>query len=101
MRWGTAGGAAVLGLDAVGTLQPGKAADLAIYRLDDPRCFGLHDPAIAPVASGGRPALRALLVGGRMVVEHDAIPGLDLAELGAAARDAVLRLQQRAAQPAA
>lgn len=97
VRWGTAGGAAVLGLDAVGTLQPGKAADLAIYRLDDPRCFGLHDPAIAPVASGGRPALRALLVAGRVVVEHDAIPGLDLGELGAAARDAVLRLQQRAA----
>ncbi|WP_420997886.1 amidohydrolase family protein [Cupriavidus sp. 30B13] len=97
VRWGTAGGAAVLGLDAVGTLQPGKAADLAIYRLDDPRCFGLHDPAIAPVASGGRPALRALLVAGRVVAEHDAIPGLDMAALGAAARDAVRRLQERAA----
>ncbi len=101
VRWGTAGGAAVLGLDAIGTLQPGKAADLAIYRLDDPRCFGLHDPAIAPVASGGRPSLRALLVGGRVVAEHDAIPGLDLAGLGAAAREAVRHLQQRAAQLAA
>jgi cytosine/adenosine deaminase-related metal-dependent hydrolase len=55
VRWGTAGGAAVLGMDAIGTLEVGKAADIAIYQLDDPRYFGLHDIAIAPVASGGRP----------------------------------------------
>lgn len=98
VRWGTAGGAAVLGLDAVGALRPGMAADLAIYRLDDPRCFGLHDPAIAPVASGGRPALRALIVAGRVVAEHDAIPGVDLAELGAQAREAVRRLKEHACE---
>ena len=45
------------------------------------RYFGLHDPAIGPVASGGRARLRALLVAGRVVAENDAIPGLDLAEL--------------------
>ncbi|MGN5476736.1 hypothetical protein ACTMU2_06270 [Cupriavidus basilensis] len=43
---------------------------------------GLHDPAIAPVASGGQPTLRALLVGGRMIAEDGALPGVDLAELG-------------------
>jgi cytosine/adenosine deaminase-related metal-dependent hydrolase len=78
---GTAGGARLLGLDGVGTLAPGRAADVAVYSLDQPRHFGLLDPAIAPVASGGRPALRALLVQGRVVVEHDRIPGLDLAAL--------------------
>ena len=78
---GTAGGARVLGLDGTGTLEVGKAADLAVYDLDQPRHFGLHDPAIAPVASGGRPTLRALLVHGRIVVENDAIPGLDMAQL--------------------
>jgi cytosine/adenosine deaminase-related metal-dependent hydrolase len=96
VRWGTAGGAAVLGMDAIGTLEVGKAADIAIYQLDDPRYFGLHDLAIAPVASGGRPSLRALLVAGRVVAEHDAIPGLDLVELNAAARAAVQQLQQKA-----
>lgn len=101
VRWGTAGGAAVLGLGAIGTLRPGMAADLAIYRLDDPRCFGLHDPGIAPVASGGRPALRALLVGGRVVAEHDTIPGIDLEALGRAARDAVRRLRDHAQGAAA
>ena len=78
---GTAGGARVLGLDGVGTLQVGMAADLAVYALDQPRYFGLFDPAIGPVASGGRPSLRALLVQGRVVVENDQVPGLDMAQL--------------------
>ena len=78
---GTAGGARVLGIDGIGTLEVGQAADLAVYDLAQPRFFGLHDPAVGPVASGGKAALRALLVAGRVVVEDDAIPGLDLAEL--------------------
>jgi cytosine/adenosine deaminase-related metal-dependent hydrolase len=81
VRLGTAGGARVLGLDGVGTLAPGMAADFAVYDLDAPRFFGLHDPAIGPVASGGRPRLRALVCNGRIVVEDDAIPGLDLGAL--------------------
>lgn len=96
LRWGTSGGAKVLGLDQLGTLEVGQAADLAIYALDDPRYFGLHDPAIGPIACGGRARLRALLVGGERVVEEDRIPGLDLAELGREATRAVLGLQQRA-----
>ena len=82
---GTQGGARLLGLGGVGSLQVGQAADIALYALDQPRHFGLHDAAIAPVASGGRPTLRALLVHGRVVAEHDTIPGLDLAELRAQA----------------
>jgi cytosine/adenosine deaminase-related metal-dependent hydrolase len=89
----TAGGARVLGLDGVGTLQVGMAADLAVFELNQPRHFGLHDPAIAPVASGGRTALRALLVHGRVVVQDDAIPGLDLAELGAQAGALVAQMK--------
>jgi len=96
VRWGTAGGAQVLGLGGVGTLQVGMAADLAIYRLDQPRYFGLHDLGIAPVVGGGRPTLRALLVGGRLSVEHDQLPGVDLAQLGSQAREAVRRLQRAA-----
>jgi 8-oxoguanine deaminase len=80
---GTAGGARVLGLPGVGTLQPGMAADIAVYDLDQPRHFGLRDPAIGPVASGGRPTLKWLLCHGRVVVENDTIPGLDMAQLRA------------------
>jgi 8-oxoguanine deaminase len=79
---GSAGGAQVLGLSGVGTLEVGMAADLAVYDLSrDPRFFGLHDEAIGPVVSGARPSLRTLIVDGRVVVENDMIPGLDLAQL--------------------
>jgi 8-oxoguanine deaminase len=83
---GTSGGARVLGLPGVGTLQVGMAADIAVYDLDQPRHFGLHDPGVGPVASGGRPTLRLALVQGRIVVENDTIPGLDLAQLRAEAQ---------------
>ena len=92
VRIGTAGGARLLGLDGVGSLEVGKAADLAIYDLDQPRYFGLHDPAIGPVASGGSPSLRALLVQGCVVVENNTIPGLDLAALRREAQAAVRRM---------
>lgn len=97
VRWGTAGGAAVLGLPGTGTLAVGQAADIAVYDLSrNPRYFGLHDVAIAPVAAGGQAHLRALLVGGQEVVRDGAIPGLDLAELAAQARRAVRELIARA-----
>jgi cytosine/adenosine deaminase-related metal-dependent hydrolase len=89
---GTAGGARVLGLGGaggIGTLAVGMAADLAVYDLDDPRFFGLHDEAIGPVVAGGRPRLKALVVNGRVVLEDDQIPGLDLAALRHEAASAV------------
>ncbi len=82
---GTAGGARMMGLGGVGTLEVGMAADLAVYDLDQPRHFGLFDPAIGPVVSGGRPTLKLLLVQGRTVVENDTIPGLDMPQLRAEA----------------
>jgi cytosine/adenosine deaminase-related metal-dependent hydrolase len=96
VHWGTAGGAQVLGFDGVGTLAVGQAADLAVYALDEPRYFGLHDPALGPVVSGGRPHLKWLIAAGSVVVEDDALPGLDMAELRAQSRVAVDRLMRTA-----
>jgi cytosine/adenosine deaminase-related metal-dependent hydrolase len=92
IHWGTAGGAQVMGLDEVGKIAPGYSADIAIYRLDDPRYFGLHDPAVGPVASGGRPSLAALFSAGRQVVSNDQIDGVDLAQLAREARATVKAL---------
>ncbi|WP_134706203.1 amidohydrolase family protein [Rahnella sp. CJA17(1/100)] len=97
VRWGSAGGAQILGLQQSGTVQVGMLADIAIYRLDDPRYFGLHDMAIGPVACGGRASLKALMVNGRVIVENDVIPGLDLDAMRYEAMSAVRTLQQRAA----
>jgi cytosine/adenosine deaminase-related metal-dependent hydrolase len=92
VHWASGAGAALLGFDGVGTLAVGQAADIAVWNLDDPRFFGLHDIALAPVVSGAPPRLQWLLVEGRIVVEDDQIPGLDMAELRADARSAVARL---------
>lgn len=98
VRWGSAGGAEVLGLNAVGTLEPGRAADFSIYGLDrDPRYFGLHDPAIGPVASGGTADLRYLFVAGKEVVRDGRVPHLDVLELGRQSREAVKALLERTA----
>ena len=92
LRWATSGGAAVLGLDAVGTIEVGKAADIAVFDLAHPRYAGLHDPLIAPVASGGGAHIRNLLVAGRPVVTNGVVPGVDLARLSARAADVVKRI---------
>ncbi|WP_277560143.1 amidohydrolase family protein [Acinetobacter beijerinckii] len=100
IRWGTVGGANVLGLDQVGTIEVGQQADLVLYRLDDPRYFGLHDMAIGPIASGGRARIKAMFIAGKMVVENDQIPDVDMMELASQAKQSVKLLQQRSIQMA-
>jgi cytosine/adenosine deaminase-related metal-dependent hydrolase len=94
VHWCSRGGAKVLGFDRVGAVAPGYAADLAVYDLRDPRYAGLHDEAVGPVACAGRPHLKYLVSNGKVVVEDDAIPGFDLADLRRRARAAVQRLVQ-------
>jgi len=92
IHWGTAGGTGVLGLDAVGTLEVGKAADLVLYDVDALRFNGFHDIAIAPVAAGEPSKVRYSIANGRVVVDNGEIPGLDLDELRRDAREGVQRL---------
>ncbi len=92
IHWGTAGGADLLGLDKVGSIAPGMAADLIIYSLDHPRYAGLHDVAIGPVAAGGQAHVKRGFCNGRLVVEDGRIPGLDVPRLMADARSTVSRM---------
>jgi cytosine/adenosine deaminase-related metal-dependent hydrolase len=92
LHWATAGGADVLGLPAIGRVEIGKAADLALFDLSQPRYAGLHDRLIGPIIGGGGAQLRHLLVAGRPVVENGNIPGLDLAALSHHAAAIVRRL---------
>jgi len=92
LRWATAGGARVLGLEAIGTLAVGQSADIAIFDLSHPRYAGLHDPMIGPVASGGQAWLRHVFVAGRPVVRDGAVPGVDLRALSARAAAVVRRM---------
>ena len=92
LHWATAGGADVLGLTATGSIEIGKAADIAVFDLGQPRYAGLHDPLIGPVIGGGGARPRHVLVAGRPVVQDFAIPGLDLPALSARAAGVVRRI---------
>ncbi|MBW8727869.1 MAG: 8-oxoguanine deaminase [Inquilinus limosus] len=80
LRWATAGSAACLGRPDLGTIAPGKQADLALFALDELRFAGHGDPLAALVLCGAHRA-DFVMVGGTWRVEHGAIPGLDLPRL--------------------
>jgi len=93
LEMATMGGAQVLGrADELGSIEPGKLADLALWRLDTLAHAGIEDP-VAALVLGAPPPLELLLVGGRAVVEHDRVVTVDedAAARGAVtARDALL-----------
>jgi cytosine/adenosine deaminase-related metal-dependent hydrolase len=66
-RLATAGGAACLGRDDCGTLEPGKCADAAFYRLDDLAHAGVSDP-LAALALAPPARAEAVVVNGKVVV---------------------------------
>ncbi|CAM3277133.1 8-oxoguanine deaminase [Arthrobacter ulcerisalmonis] len=89
LGWATRGSAAVLGRPELGQLAPGMQADLALFRLDDLRFSGSHDPIAALLLCAADRADR-VMVGGQWRVVDGQIPGLDIsgliAEHSAAAR---------------
>jgi 8-oxoguanine deaminase len=80
LRWATKGSAACVGRPELGEIAAGKAADLALFKLDELRFSGAGDPLAALVLCGAHRADR-VMVGGNWVVEGGAIPGLDVADL--------------------
>ncbi len=85
LRLGTRGGAAVLGRDDIGSLEPGKQADLAIWATDGLELGGADDPVAGLVFSGPHRVDR-LVVGGEDVVRGGALVRADEAEIARAHR---------------
>ena len=52
----------------IGSLEPGKLADIAVWRVDGVEHAGILDP-VAALGLGALPPLQRLFVGGRAVVE--------------------------------
>jgi cytosine/adenosine deaminase-related metal-dependent hydrolase len=67
LRLATRGGAAVLRRDDIGSLEPGKRADLAVWRTDGLELGGAEDLVAALVLAGPH-HVDALYVGGEQVV---------------------------------
>jgi len=82
---GTLGGARLLGREAeIGSLEPGKLADIALWRLDGAPHAGIADP-VAALVLGPPPPLELLLVNGRAVVERDRVVTVDEQQVAEAA----------------
>jgi cytosine/adenosine deaminase-related metal-dependent hydrolase len=67
LRLATSGGAECLGRDDCGTLEVGKCADIACFRLDDLAHAGLADP-VAGLALAPPARAETVVVNGRVVV---------------------------------
>ena len=85
LRLGTRGGAAVLGRDDIGSLEPGKQADLAIWASDGLELGGAEDRVAGLVLSGPHRVDR-LVVRGEEVVRGGALTRADEADIARAHR---------------
>ena len=85
LEMATIGGAAILRrTDDLGSIEPGKLADLAMWRLDTIAHADIDDP-IAALVLGSAPPVELLVVDGHVVVEQDRTVTVDEDSL---ARDA-------------
>lgn len=90
---GTMGGARCIGRESeLGSIEVGKQADLAVWRLDTLTQAGITDP-VAALVLGQLPPLELLLVGGHPVVEHNHLTHVDPATLATALTKASHRFQ--------
>jgi 8-oxoguanine deaminase len=80
LRWATKGSAACVGRGELGEIATGKAADLALFKLDELRFSGHGDPLAALVLCGAHRADR-VMVAGKWAVTDGAIAGLDVLDL--------------------
>lgn len=79
-RWATQGSARVLGRTDIGEIAVGMQADLALFKLDELRFSGSHDPLAALLLGGAQQADRVMVAGQWKVVDGQ-LPDVDLAEL--------------------
>ncbi|EKO3476053.1 8-oxoguanine deaminase [Vibrio fluvialis] len=80
LGWATRGSAALLGRSDIGEIAVGKQADLAMFKLDELRFSGSHDPIAALLLCGAEKA-EHVMVGGQWRVKNGIISGLDIQSL--------------------
>lgn len=79
-EFATKGSAQCLGRDDIGQITVGKQADLALFKLDEPRFSGAGDPLAALLLCGAHQADH-VMVGGKWRVSDGAVIGLDMEAL--------------------
>ncbi|KTC60395.1 8-oxoguanine deaminase [Pseudomonas savastanoi] len=80
LGWATKGSAQLLGRTDLGELAVGKQADLALFKLDELRFSGSHDPLSALLLCGADRADRVMIAGQWRVIDGQ-VEGLDIKQL--------------------
>lgn len=82
LELGTIRGAAALGMDdIIGSIEPGKAADLVLFDTRRPEWAALHNPVNSLVYNADGRSVHTVLVNGRVVVRDHRPRFIDEAEL--------------------
>ncbi|MFI9585374.1 8-oxoguanine deaminase [Streptomyces sp. NPDC052236] len=98
LRLATYGGAQVLGRSAaIGSIEPGKLADLVLWKLDTLAHSSIADPVIALVFGAAAPVSLSL-IDGRAVVEGNRLTTVDEDAIARSTRDEARRLARIAAE---
>jgi cytosine/adenosine deaminase-related metal-dependent hydrolase len=95
LRLGTRGGAACLGRDDLGSLEPGKRADLALFEVTGLASAGADADPVAGIVLAWPQRVRHLLVEGRFVVRDGVLATSDEAALAAEAHRVARRIHAR------
>jgi 5-methylthioadenosine/S-adenosylhomocysteine deaminase len=96
----TLGGARALGMeDQLGSLEPGKRADLAVIGLDAARLHPLYDPVSHVVYAAKGADVRHVVVEGRVVMRDRKVLTLDEAAVLAEADKIRDQVRQSVQQP--
>jgi 5-methylthioadenosine/S-adenosylhomocysteine deaminase len=75
----TIDGARALGLDsAIGSLEPGKQADLILINTHAPHLTPMHHPASAIVYAAKGSDVQSVMLAGRLLVEDRKVPSVDV-----------------------
>nr|HQV19909.1 amidohydrolase family protein [Gordonia sp. (in: high G+C Gram-positive bacteria)] len=92
----TIGGARVLGRDnEIGSVEPGKLADLVLWDLDTVAHSDIDDP-VAALVLGAQPPIRGSWINGRRVVDEARILTVDAATVADKTRAEHRRLLDKA-----
>ncbi|MEM3754093.1 MAG: amidohydrolase family protein, partial [Candidatus Bathyarchaeia archaeon] len=82
VRMATIDGAKALGLEKeIGSIEPGKKADIIIVDLKKPHIVPLHDPIAGLVYSASRYDVETSIIDGKIIMENRIIKGLDEIEI--------------------
>jgi 8-oxoguanine deaminase len=94
LRMATEGGARILKRDDIGSLRPGKQADVALFRLAGVAGAGFENDPVAGLLLASTPRAEHLIVNGRFAVRDYRLVNDDEADIVGQHRQIVARIVQ-------